>query len=204
MRRKHYFPTLIACLSIGFVSPVGAQMPETCVVASVEGQANVSTGNTDSQSAVVDLELGVSSKLKTGPEARVTMTCDGGLEVVVGPETEIDVLGLIDGDTRPFGLRLIDGVAGFLFSSEDGNSVQIQTPSAVAAVRSTEWAMKVENGASAVFTREGTVSVTVDGAGAELGPGEGIDVSSSGEIGPVVNWGPARIEQLSTLLGPEW
>ncbi|MCL6284153.1 FecR family protein [Ruegeria sp. 2012CJ41-6] len=153
---------------------------------------------------MIGLGLGLNAKLRTEAEARVTMACSGGLEVVVGPESEIDVLGLLDGDTRPFGLRLIDGIAGFLFSSEDGNGVQVRTPSAVAAVRSTEWAMRVENRASAVFTREGTVFVAGDDADVKLGPGEGIDVSSSGEIGSVTNWGRARIEEFDDLLGAEW
>ncbi|MDP5217271.1 FecR domain-containing protein [Ruegeria sp. 2205SS24-7] len=170
----------------------------------VEGQAVVSARGVDAQPAVIGLGLGLNAKLRTEAEARVTMACSGGLEIVVGPESEIDVLGLLEGDTRPFGLRLIDGIAGFLFSSEDGNGVQVRTPSAVAAVRSTEWAMQVESDASAIFTREGTVFVAVDDADAQLGPGEGVDVSPSGEMGSVARWGQARIEEFDVLLGAEW
>ncbi|MFA3918335.1 FecR domain-containing protein [Ruegeria hyattellae] len=204
MIHKKLLAALLTYFWIGLACPVVAQTQGTCVVARVEGQAVVSARGAGAQSAVIGLGLGLNAKLRTEAEARVTMACSGGLEVVVGPESEIDVLGLLDGDARPFGLRLIDGIAGFLFSSEDGNGVQVRTPSAVAAVRSTEWAMRVENRASAVFAREGTVFVAVDDADAQLGPGEGIDVSSSGEIGSVTSWGQARIDEFDALLGAEW
>ncbi|WP_372572345.1 FecR domain-containing protein [Ruegeria jejuensis] len=204
MIHKNLLAVLLACFWIGLACPVVAQTQGTCIVTRVEGQAVVSARGAETQSAVNGLGLGLNAKLRTEAEARVTMACSGGLEVVVGPESEIDVLGLLDGDTRPFGLRLIDGIAGFLFSSEDGSGVQVRTPSAVAAVRSTEWAMQVESGASAIFTREGTVFVAVDGADAQLGAGEGVDISSSGEIGSVAHWGQARIEEFDVLLGVEW
>ncbi|WP_162946830.1 FecR domain-containing protein [Ruegeria sp. EL01] len=189
---------------IGLAGSVAAQTQGTCVITRMEGQAVVSARGAGAQPAAIGLGLGLNAKLHTEADARVTMACSGGLEVVVGPKSEIDVLGLLGDDTRPFGLRLIDGIAGFLFSSEDGNGVQVRTPSAVAAVRSTEWAMRVENSASAIFTREGTVFVSADDSVAQLSPGKGIDVSSSGKVGSVTDWGSARIEEFNALLGAEW
>lgn len=37
-----------------------------------------------------------------------------------------------------------------------------------------------------------------------LGPGEGVDVASTGAVGPVVQWGQARINLFADLLGPDW
>lgn len=204
MIHKSPFVALLTCFWTGFAYPVLAQSQGTCVVTRVEGQAVVSARGVDAQSAVIGLGLGLNAKLRTEVEARVTMSCSGGLEVVVGPESEIDVLGLLESDTRPFGLRLIGGIAGFLFSSEDGNGVQVRTPSAVAAVRSTEWAMRVEDRASAVFTRVGTVFVAADNTVTQLERGEGVDVSRSGEIAAATRWGRARIEEFDALLGAEW
>ncbi|MEY8837492.1 FecR domain-containing protein, partial [Cribrihabitans sp. XS_ASV171] len=132
-----------------------------------------------------------------------TLTCAGGLEVVVGPASEIDLEGVLDGGTQPLGLRLMHGIAGFL-SSGGGNGVQVRTPSAVAAVRSTQWAMRVEDRASAVFTRSGTVFVLAEGGQARLGPGDGVDVTAAGDVGPVTRWGQARIDRFDALLGPDW
>lgn len=204
MIQKSLLIILLIYSLIGLAGSVAAQTQGTCVITRMEGQAVVSARGAGAQPAVNGLGLGLNAKLRTEAEARVTMVCSGGLEVVVGPESEIDVLGLLDHEARPFGLRLIDGIAGFLFSSEDGNGVQVRTPTAVAAVRSTEWAMRVENRASAIFTREGTVFVVVDDTVAQLSPGKGIDVSSSGEVGSVTDWGSARIEEFNALLGAEW
>lgn len=204
MIHKNLLAALLNCFWIGLACPAAAQTQGTCVITRMEGQAVVSARGAGAQPAVIGLGLGLNAKLRLSAETRVTMACTGGLEVVVGPESEIDVLGLLGDDTRPFGLRLIDGIAGFLFSSEDGNGVQVRTPSAVAAVRSTEWAMRVENSASAIFTREGTVFVYAGDTVAQLGQGKGIDVSSSGEIGSVTEWGRARIEEFDALLGTEW
>ncbi|SEP00167.1 FecR protein [Salinihabitans flavidus] len=195
---------ILASILIGLVSPAAAQTPGTCVVTRVEGQAFVSARGAGVRSAVTGLGLGRNAKLRTDAGGRITMTCSGGLDVVVGPESEVDVIGLLDGGARPFGLRLIDGIAGFLFSSDEENGVQVRTPSAVAAVRSTQWAMRVENRASAIFARTGMVFVVTDDDDARLGPGDGVDVTPSGEIGPVTPWGQARIDRFGALLGPDW
>ena len=204
MTCRNLLRTLFASLWIGLALPAGAQTPGACVVTRVEGGAEVSARGAGVQAAVTGLGLGRNAKLRTEAGARVTLRCFGGLDVVVGPESEVDVLGLLEGGTKPLGFRLIDGLAGFLFSSQDGNGVQIRTPSAVAAVRSTQWAMQVERRASAVFAREGTVFVFANGGEARLGPGDGIDVTSSGKRGKVTRWGQARIDRFDALLGPDW
>ncbi len=195
---------LLASLLIALVYPAAAQTPGTCIVTKITGQASVSARGAGVRPAVIGLGLGRNAKLRTQGGGRVTMTCSGGLEVIVGPETEVDVIGLLDGEAQPFGLRLMSGIAGFLFSSDEPDGVQVRTPSAVAAVRSTQWAMRVENLASAVFARSGTVFVVADSGDARLSPGEGVDVSSLGEMGPVTRWGQARIDRFDALLGSDW
>jgi ferric-dicitrate binding protein FerR (iron transport regulator) len=204
MIRRSLLLALLAGLSIGLVDPAAAQTPGTCVVTRVQGQPVVTARGAGTRPAVIGLGLGYNAKLRTGVGERVSLACSGGLEVIVGPESEVDVIGLLDGGARPFGLRLIDGIAGFLFSGDGENGVQVRTPSAVAAVRSTEWAMRVEERASAVFARNGTVFVVADDGDARLGPGDGVDVTPSGAIGPVTRWGQARIDGFGALLGPGW
>lgn len=181
---------------------VHAQSSGTCLVQRVEGAAIVSTGGGAQRPAEAGLALGPNDTLRTPSASRVTLACTDNLKVVVGPDSAITVEGLLDGGVRPFGLRLLDGIAGFLFKGSSG--VQVRTPSAVAAVRSTEWAMRVQNGVSEVFTRAGTVSVTGDGGSVQLGPGDGVDVSNSGEFKPVIQWRPPRIARFAELLGPDW
>jgi ferric-dicitrate binding protein FerR (iron transport regulator) len=116
---------------------------------------------------------------------------------------ESTVARLVSGATQPVALRLLEGIAGFLYDG-DGDGVQVHTPSAVAAVRSTQWAMRIEDDASAVFAREGVVFVRGDEATVHLAPGDGVDVSANGDVGSVVRWGKARIDLFARLLGPGW
>lgn len=178
------------------------QAPGTCVVERVEGAAVVSAAVLAQRAAVPGLALGANDTLRTPSASRVTLLCPDNLKVIVGPDSVVTVEGLLAGDARTFGLKILDGIAGFLFKGSGG--VQVRAPSAVAAVRSTEWAMRVNDGVSEVFTRSGTVTVTADGGSARLGPGDGIDVSNRGELKPVVQWRPPRVARFGELLGPGW
>jgi hypothetical protein len=179
-----------------------AQAPGTCVVERVEGAAVVSAAVLARHDVKPGMALGANDTLRTPSASRVTLLCPDNLKVIVGPDSVVTVEGLLAGDTRTFGLKILDGIAGFLFKGTAG--VQVRAPSAVAAVRSTEWAMRVSDGVSEVFTRTGTVTVTADGGSAKLGPGDGIDVSNRGELKPVVQWRPPRVARFGELLGPGW
>jgi hypothetical protein len=198
-----------ACRLIGLfatlffvAAPAHGQPSGTCTVQRVEGAAVVSAGGAARRPVEPGLTLAPNDTLRTSSASRVTLDCPDKLKVVVGPDSEVTVEGLLAGDARPFGLRLLDGIAGFIFNGSSG--VQVRTPSAVAAVRSTEWAIRVHEGVSEVFTRTGTVSVTADSGSARLGPGDGIDVSNTGALKPVVQWRPPRITRFVELLGPDW
>ena len=194
---------LAAALLVGFTAQLSAQDVKPCVIRSVEGRATVSAPGAGRHAAEVGLGMGANATLRTRAGARVTLLCPDDLRVVVGPGTEIAVARLVSGGPQPVALRLMRGIAGFLFDG-GGDGVQVRTPSAVAAVRSTQWAMRVGDGASAVFARDGAVFVQGDDATVRLGPGDGVDVSASGAVGPVVRWGQARIDLFARLLGPAW
>lgn len=195
--------TLILTAVLTFVPPADAQSNGVCVIVTVDGQAVVFALGVRQRPAEPGLGLGNNAILRTRTNTRVTLMCTDQLQIIVGPQTEITVARLVDGGPRPFGLRLMEGIVGFLFDG-DGDGVQVRTPSAVAAVRSTQWAMRVEDEASAIFARKGEVFVLADDGSVQLGSGEGVDVTARGEIGPVARWGRARIDLFSDLLGPDW
>lgn len=178
------------------------QAPGTCVVERVEGAAVVSATFLERREVKPGLAIGANDTLRTPSASRVTLMCPDKLKVIIGPDSVVTVEGLLAGDGRTFGVKLLEGIAGFLFKGTGG--VAVRAPSAVAAVRSTEWAMRVNDGVSEVFTRNGTVTVTADGGSAKLGPGDGIDVSKQGELRPVVQWRPPRVARFGELLGPGW
>ena len=163
----------------------------------------LSAGGSAPRAAQTGQALVAADTVRTQSQSRITMACANNLKVVLGPDSVITVEGLLAAETQTFGLRLLDGIVGFIFKGS-GGGVQVRTPSAVAAVRSTEWAMRWSNGVSEVFTREGAVAVSADGGSVRLGPGDGVDVSDSGEFKPVVQWRPPRIARFGELLGADW
>ena len=78
----------------------------------------------------------------------------------------------------------------------------VMTPQAIAAVRGTKWAVDAESGKTSVFVVDGRVSVARKaGRGSVvLGPGEGVDVETSGDL-VVKRWGAARVAALMARLG---
>ena len=201
------FPIAMLCAAPVFDAAAQTQLQSVCVVLTVEGDARVSASGAGSRPAEAGLGLGRNAWLRTGEGARATLRCDGDLRVVVGPEAHFAVLRILDEAPSTVRLQLLRGIAGFIFGAGSGEAeaeVQVRTPSAVAAVRSTEWAMRVTGGASAVFAREGDVFVFGETGSARLGPGDGVDVTAEGTLGAVVRWGQPRIDLFSELLGPDW
>lgn len=78
----------------------------------------------------------------------------------------------------------------------------VLTPQAIAAVRGTKWAVDAENGKTSVFVVDGRVSVARKAGRGRvvLGPGEGVDVETSGDL-VVKRWGTARVAALMARLG---
>ena len=204
---------MLRAIFLAFVMGI-AQFPQAraqtaaqgvCFIRSVDGAAEVSARGAGRFAARVGLGIGRNATLRTGADTRVTLDCDGDLRVVVGPSSEISVATVLAEAPQTFRMQLLRGIAGFLFDRPGRDkTIQVRTPSAVAAVRSTQWAMRTTEGASAVFARQGAVFVLGETGQVQLGPGDGVDVSADGAVGPVVQWGQARIDLFDELLGPDW
>lgn len=72
---------------------------------------------------------------------------------------------------------------------------RVETETAVASVRGTEWVMQVSAGTTAVAVLHGSVGVAArDGAAVVLQPGEGTDVARGSAPTPPRTWGAARLD----------
>jgi hypothetical protein len=80
---------------------------------------------------------------------------------------------------------------------------EVVTPQAIAAVRGTRWAVDAEGGKTSVFVVNGRVRVARAGGRGrvDLGPGDGVDVETSGAQLVVKRWPPARVAALMARLG---
>lgn len=144
-------------------------------------------------------------RIVTGPESRMTITCDDSMRVVIAGGTDID-LGTLTGarESESYAAYLLRGLAGFILPIIGTRRFEVRTPSAVASVRSTEWLVEVADDATAVFVREGLVSVVAAQGGGLLEAGDGIDVTAAGIAGPVKEWGAARRDAIAARLGANW
>lgn len=181
----------------------GAQDAPACAITRLAGSPAQVVRDGGAIPAAAGMSLRSGDRLITGAAALMTVTCDGGLAVMVGPATTLD-LDTVAPPGTPARAGLVEGAAGFLFNRSDRRGFEVVTPSAVAAVRGTEWAVRVTGSGTAVFVRDGTVAVAAGTGTAMLSAGQGIDVTAGGVSGPVEPWAPARIAALAALLGPDW
>ena len=80
---------------------------------------------------------------------------------------------------------------------------EVTTPQAIAAVRGTKWAVDAADDKTSVFVARGRVAVGRSSgrrSSVVLGPGEGVDVESTGPL-TVKKWPPARVAALMARLG---
>lgn len=190
-----------------FAGPAGAVAAGLCAVTAIEGgAARVQRGG-----ALVELALGplagTDGRIETGADTRLQVTCDDGNVVTVGPDSRIDLHDLlaVAQEDASIIVQLLEGIAGFVGPERARTGLEVQTPVAVAAVRSTEWLVEhaAETGSS-VFVRSGRVAVSNAVASFVLEPGEGITLDRDTVIRPVARWGPPRIEQVTGALGFGW
>lgn len=178
-----------------------AQSQEQCQVSNTT--AEPSPGS-DPATAVVGQLLNAGDRIRTNASGRATITCNTGLTITLGGDTVIVLDRLMTPNRRGAGIRLLEGIAGFLLPQPRSGGFEVRTPSAVAAVRSTEWAIDVDQRATAAFVRDGAVTITGADGNVLLTPGEGVDVDADGGVGSVVSWGEGRIAMFDQRLGPDW
>ncbi len=196
----------IAVLAALFITtPVAAESIRLCTISAIDGPSLQVLRGGEDQGGQIGYRIFNNDRIVTGPDTRITITCDDGMRAVIADETEID-LGTLNGasETEGYAARMLRGLAGFILPIVGKRRFEVRTPSAVASVRSTEWLVEVKGRATAVFVREGSVAVLAAQGGGLLKPGEGIDVTAASNAGNVKTWGEGRRIKLAKRLGPGW
>lgn len=182
-----------------------------CEITDVSGSARIASDEVVRATAV-GLQIERGERIETGEDARVTLLCNGGLTVSVAPSSRLQVDRFLTetptGWRRLFRrsggqMQLFEGAAGFLMHGTGGSRFRLRTPNAVAAVRSTEWAVETNGKQSAVFVREGRVRAIGGGSSQALDPGEGIDIAG-GSVSGVREWPASRVAALNERIGGAW
>lgn len=174
--------------------PASAQLTSIGRVRRTVGRLLVVRGNALVSLAAGD-EVFADDILRTDAAGKALIVCDGGLEITVGPGTELALRRFaVDGSGRLtafFGL--LRGIARLLGRLVAGSAVEVDTRTAVASVRATEWIVESAEKGTAVLALSGRVGVRgLAGGTVELGPGEGTDVAPGTEPRQPVRWGAPR------------
>lgn len=144
---------LTVCL-VALAQPAQAEGP-ACEVAALIGSAQVGD-----QALRVGSKIAAGSELRTGADSRLRLRCADGSSLVLAANSRlrIDSFELKDGRRVDARLSLSLGLIGQKVSGGGGWSVR--TPTAVTAVRGTEYLIEVkEDQSTAVLMQSGQVDV---------------------------------------------
>lgn len=148
-----------------------------------------------------------SDVIETGFSSRVTVLFGDGSSLSAGPESRVQVS---DYTIDPQGGRtsalfsMLSGIVRAMVRQAGLGSFAVQTDTAVASARSTEWTAEITPAGTAVLGLEGVVEVRSrsTGAAVTLAPFEGTDVASGRDPTPPVTWGAPRVDRTLRLVGP--
>lgn len=209
-RRSWLLASTLLGMALGLL-PVVAQAqtqgPRSCGIAVLQGPATVER-NGQSLNAAAGAVLTTNDKLVTGPQARVEIRCNDGIRLNVGADTTLELSTLVAGGAarQNVVLRLLNGIVRVALPAlRSWRRFEVQTPSAVASVRATDWIVQAEkSGATAVFVVEGQVlaSNRAGSEGAFLQAGEGIDFRADGGMAATIRWGEARVKRTMDAVMP--
>jgi hypothetical protein len=151
----------------------------------------------------VDGQIYESDTIKTGADGKVRIVCFGGVTVTVGPSTEARIDRFVTSKTAGLSsaFALLSGIIRLVGGALAGpTEITVETPNALAAVRSTDWLVQRTASSTAVFVEEGTVAVRSKAGGeVTLADREGTDVPDGEMPRPPRIWGEARRQTVLAL-----
>jgi hypothetical protein len=194
MRRSPIAWTLaMAAFAAGAAGAAAAQEP-ACRVREQTGAVQLLRA-AGPELATVGAALAATEAVRTGSAGKVLLDCQGGLQIAVGPASEVRLdRYLAEGGGRlEAALDMAFGIVRLLTGApRPGRSIEVETRAAVASVRSTEWLVEATPRGTGVLAIEGRVEVTGAGVTVALDPGFGTDVAPGRPPEPPHLWGDAR------------
>jgi ferric-dicitrate binding protein FerR (iron transport regulator) len=194
------------CLGAG-AGTAAAQAVRDCAVTALEGDnMRVEEGGSWQGIAAGPLPA-AATRIETGPTTRLEVSCADGFVVTIGPDSLADLGDLLRPDAEPgIVMTLLEGILGIVTPDRVEPPVEVRTPAAIAAVRSTAWLVEHDPAteATAVFVRQGRVTVSNREIALVLREGEGITLTSDAVVRPVAAWGQPRIDRSTGALGLGW
>jgi hypothetical protein len=203
MRRLFLANFTTAILLCGLMtSPAQAQDRVSAEMTGIIGQVSAVRGTGAARSLALNSPVMAGETVVTAPGARARLRFTDGSVIVLGENTEIKISRYrINRDERHVFLDLVKGLARSVVTKmSPKSSFEIQTPTAIAAVRSTVFCVEQHaDGKMETVVVEGSLAVTSRGAQvarAILEPGFGTTVAKDkAPIAPEI-WEVSRIDAM--------
>jgi hypothetical protein len=167
---------IVSAFSINsFMSPSPA-LADGCTLSIISGNVEIS-GQAGSQSGTNGMTLNAGTRVKTGTDSSALLTFFDGSTVELKSDTEIEITRLESDNGKAVTIVLKQWVgrtwSTVVKMADKGSRYQIDTPSAVALVRGTQFLVDVdETGRTVEHTTQGLVSISANGEEVLVPPGQ--------------------------------
>jgi len=193
---RHALLVILATIALGI--GVAAAQPKVADVVAIKGTAFVTSGG-KVQTVRPGQALHQGDQLHAPVGCGIRIRFTDGSTMALGENSIITIHTYTQqGNDRSAILEMVSGIFRAVVSPVTGNSVfAVRTPTAVAAVRSTDWMLAAKEDLTEVFVSEGFVAVrnlnpTITSE-VILTNGDGTDVKTNEAPLSARKWGPPRI-----------
>jgi hypothetical protein len=173
---------IVSAFSIGnFISPAPA-LADGCTLSILSGTVEI-TGADGTLAGADGMTLDAGTRVKTGADSSALLTFFDGSTLEIKPDTEIEIQQLESGEGKAVTIVMKQWVgrtwSTVVKMADKGSRYEIDTPSAVALVRGTQFLVDVdETGRTVEHTMRGLVSVSAQGEEVLVPPGQATSVES--------------------------
>lgn len=194
---------LLALLLVAAPMPRGASAAQPVArVASAEGVVLVVRGDARSPLAAAD-PLFLDDEVHTGHDGRLVAEGVGGLTIVIGPASEVRLRRWLvepQGGRAEMVLTMLTGLMRLFTTGTGQRAIDVETRTAVASVRSTEWLVEATAASTGVFSVAGPVEVTAAGVTVRLTPGLGTEAVLGRRPTAPAAWAAARLARVTAAV----
>jgi ferric-dicitrate binding protein FerR (iron transport regulator) len=142
--------------------------------------------------------------IETGPDGKAMVQLDDGSTLILGNNSRVNLRDFASAPAEREKSVLLEATRGVLrlvahALADAGENIRVQGTTAFAAVRGTDWLMRITPEATALFVEEGSVAVMNIGPDAKqivVPEGRGSDVAAGKQPTEPAAWAPERIQDL--------
>ena len=146
----------------------------------------------------------VNDVIETGADGKVMIVLDDGSTLILGNNSRLQVRDFVSAPAEREKSVLLEASRGVLrfvarAAADASTDIRVQAPTAFAAVRGTDWMMRIGPDATAVFVEDGSVAVMNIGPNAKqvvVPKGQGTDVAAGKQPTDPAPWSPDRMRDL--------